>query len=78
MRSQEGLNVPELSKCFKNVFLCFTNKEADDDDNGALSEVTSRASSNDVSGDWTYEWSLVRSLSPEWELNICDTDKQSR
>ncbi|XP_044045033.1 myosin phosphatase Rho-interacting protein-like [Siniperca chuatsi] len=48
-----------------------------DDDNRALSEVTTSASSDDVSGVWTYEWSLVHSLSPEWELNICDTDIQS-
>ncbi|KAJ4944906.1 hypothetical protein JOQ06_013445 [Pogonophryne albipinna] len=52
-------------------------EEDADDDPRALSEVTSRASSDDVSGVWTYEWSLVHSLSPEWELNICDTDIQS-
>lgn len=65
------------------MFLCSTNQEADDDDdddddNRALSEVTTSASSDDVSGGWSYEWSLVQSLSPEWELNICDTDIQSR
>ncbi|KAG7486158.1 hypothetical protein JOB18_026176 [Solea senegalensis] len=52
-----------------------------DDDNHAFSEVTTSASSDDddddVSSGWTYEWSLVRSLSPEWELNICVTDIQS-
>ncbi|KAG7238441.1 hypothetical protein INR49_030948, partial [Caranx melampygus] len=42
-----------------------------------MSEVTTNASSDDVSGGWTYEWSLTHSLSPEWELNICDTDIQS-
>nr|XP_010791084.1 PREDICTED: serine/arginine repetitive matrix protein 2-like [Notothenia coriiceps] len=52
-------------------------EEDADDDPRALSEVTSRASSDDVSGVWTYEWSLVHSLSPEWELNICDTEIQS-
>ncbi|XP_034450445.1 myosin phosphatase Rho-interacting protein-like isoform X1 [Hippoglossus hippoglossus] len=46
------------------------------DDDRAPSEETS-ASSDDVSGGWTYEWSLVHSLSPEWELNICVTDIQS-
>lgn len=59
------------------MFPCSINQEADDDDL-ALSEVTSTVSSDDVSGGWTYEWSLVHSLSPEWELNICDTDIQSR
>ncbi|KAK1886941.1 TRIO and F-actin-binding protein [Dissostichus eleginoides] len=52
-------------------------EEDADDVPRALSEVTSRASSDDVSGVWTYEWSLVHSLSPEWELNICDTEIQS-
>lgn len=61
----------------ENVLLCSTIQDADDDPR-ALSEVTSRASSDDVSGVWTYEWNLVHSLSPEWELNICDTDIQSR
>lgn len=64
-----------------NVFLCFINKEAhddDDDDDGTLSEVTSSGSGDDISGDWTNKWSLVHSLSSEWELNICDTDIQSR
>lgn len=61
------------------MFLCFTNKEAHDDvDGGTLSEVTSSTSNDDISGDWNYEWSLVHSLSSEWELNICDTDIQSR
>ncbi|XP_068452519.1 TRIO and F-actin-binding protein-like [Clinocottus analis] len=46
-------------------------READED---ALSEVTTGAGSDDVSGGWTYEWSLVHSLSPELELNLCDTD----
>ncbi|KAM9769374.1 uncharacterized protein ACNS7B_021632 [Menidia menidia] len=46
-----------------------------DDD---LSEVTTSASSDDVSGGWTYEWSLVHSLSPERELENCDADIQSR
>lgn len=59
------------------MFLCSINQETDDDYR-ALSEVTSTVSSDDVSGGWTYEWSLVHSLSPEWELNICDTDIQSR
>nr|XP_020452751.1 uncharacterized protein LOC109958446 [Monopterus albus] len=42
-----------------------------DDD---LSEVTTSASSDDLSGGWTYDWSLVQSS--EWEPNICDTDIQ--
>ena len=65
----------------KTVFLCSTNQEADDDDDCSSSEVTTSASSSssdDVIGGWTYEWSLVHSLSPEWELDICDTDIQSR
>ncbi|XP_074520916.1 uncharacterized protein LOC141786091 [Halichoeres trimaculatus] len=49
----------------------------EDDDHHVPSEVTSNASSDDISGGWTYEWSLVHSLSPEWELNICDPDTQS-
>lgn len=53
-------------------------KQEVEDDNDALSEVTSIASSDDANRGWTYEWSLVPSLSPEWELNICDTDIQSR
>ncbi|KAF7665082.1 hypothetical protein LDENG_00154600 [Lucifuga dentata] len=52
------------------------NQEADDV-NEALSEGSTGASSDDVNGGWTYEWSLVHSLSPDWELNICDTDTQS-
>ncbi|KAM7008651.1 uncharacterized protein LKV04_000747 [Tautogolabrus adspersus] len=48
-----------------------------EDDNRSQSELTSNASSDDVSGVWNYEWSLVHSLSPEWELNICDPDIQS-
>ncbi|XP_008275845.1 uncharacterized protein LOC103354298 [Stegastes partitus] len=48
-----------------------------DDDYRTPSEVTTSASSDDVSGSWTYEWSLVHRLSPEWELNIGDTDIQS-
>ncbi|KAK2816926.1 hypothetical protein Q5P01_025117 [Channa striata] len=51
--------------------------DADDDDNRALSEVTTSASSDDVSGCWNYEWSLVHSLSPEWEPNTSDSDIQS-
>ncbi|XP_034544680.1 myosin phosphatase Rho-interacting protein-like [Notolabrus celidotus] len=54
-----------------------TQELDEDDDNHVLSEVTSNASSDDISGGWTYEWSLVHSLSPEWELNICDPDIQS-
>ncbi|XP_029019629.1 myosin phosphatase Rho-interacting protein-like isoform X2 [Betta splendens] len=54
-----------------------TDAQEWDDGNGVLSEVTSNASSDDISGAWTYEWSLVHSLSPEWELNTCDTDIQS-
>lgn len=53
-------------------------KQEVEDNDEALSEVTSIASSDDANGGWTYEWSLVPSLSPEWELNICDTDIQSR
>lgn len=61
------------------MFLLPTNQDTDDDDDTcALSEVTTSASSDDVRGGWTYEWSLEHSLSPEWELNICDTDIQSR
>ncbi|XP_061685130.1 TRIO and F-actin-binding protein-like isoform X3 [Syngnathoides biaculeatus] len=47
------------------------------DDAQVLSEVDSSASSDDVRDAWPYEWSLVRSLSPEWELDTCDTDTQS-
>ncbi|XP_070777221.1 myosin phosphatase Rho-interacting protein-like [Enoplosus armatus] len=50
--------------------------DADDEDR-SLSEVTTSGSSDDVSCGWAYEWSLVHSLSPEWELNICDTDIKS-
>ncbi|CAJ1053496.1 myosin phosphatase Rho-interacting protein-like [Xyrichtys novacula] len=77
------------SSCLRpdHMHLC-TNTTADagqdstqewdtDDDNRVLSEVTSNASSDDISGGWTYEWSLVHSLSPEWELNICGSDIQS-
>lgn len=55
--------------------VCDLNQE-DDDDKCDLSEVTTSGSSDDIS--WTYDWSLVHSLSPEWEPNICDTDIQSR
>ncbi|CAL9700348.1 unnamed protein product [Knipowitschia caucasica] len=48
-----------------------------DDDASDLSEVIT-VSSDDISGGWTYEWSLGHSLSPEWELNICDTHIQPR
>lgn len=61
---------------FKSFFLALS-QEADDDDY-ALSEDATSASSDDVSGGWTYEWSLVHSLSAEWELENCDTDIQSR
>lgn len=65
--------------CRYGMCLCFQMQKQEIDDNqDALSEVTSNDSSDDVSGGWTYEWSLVQSLSPEWELNICDTDIQSR
>ncbi|KAK7929987.1 hypothetical protein WMY93_006382 [Mugilogobius chulae] len=47
------------------------------DDECDLSEVTS-VSSDDISGGWTYEWSLGHSLSPDQELNTCDTDIQPR
>ncbi|XP_019717694.1 TRIO and F-actin-binding protein-like isoform X2 [Hippocampus comes] len=47
------------------------------DDEQVLSEVNSSASSDDIRDAWTYEWSLGRSLSPECELDICDTDTQS-
>nr|XP_057941936.1 myosin phosphatase Rho-interacting protein-like [Doryrhamphus excisus] len=47
------------------------------DDDHVLSEVTSSASSDDIRGSWTYEWSLVHSVSPEWELDSCDADIQS-
>ncbi|XP_077428260.1 uncharacterized protein LOC144055813 [Vanacampus margaritifer] len=48
------------------------------DDEQVSSEVNSSASSDDIRDAWTYEWSLVRSLSPECELDIGDTDTQSR
>ncbi|TNN83587.1 hypothetical protein EYF80_006105 [Liparis tanakae] len=48
------------------------------EDTRLWSEGTTSANSDDVSGGWTYEWSLVHSLSPELELNICDTDIQAR
>lgn len=64
------------------MFICPTNKDSDDDDGdgsgGALSEGATSASSDDVSGGWTFEWNLVHSLSPEWELDNCDSDIQSR
>lgn len=65
--------------CFTNHFesLCGLTQAADDDD-CALSEDATSASSDDVSGGWSYEWSLVHSLSAEWELENCDTDIQSR
>ncbi|XP_032391479.1 serine/arginine repetitive matrix protein 5 [Etheostoma spectabile] len=47
-----------------------------DNDTCAQSEVSTSGSSDDVSGCWTYEWSPVHSLSPEWEPNIWDTDIQ--
>ncbi|XP_034044559.1 serine/arginine repetitive matrix protein 2-like [Thalassophryne amazonica] len=66
------------------------NQHADDDgDNGddvgddelddepALSVETSSISSDDLSRLWTYEWTLVHSLSPNRELNICNADTQS-
>lgn len=61
-----------------NVSVLQKQKQEVDDSQDTLSEVTSNDSSDDVNGGWTYEWSLVHSLSPEWELNICDTDIQSR
>lgn len=65
--------------CRYGMCLCFQKQKQEvDDDQDALSEVTSNDSGDDVNGGWTYEWSLVHSLSPEWELNICDTDIQSR
>lgn len=60
------------------IFMPKNDKQEVEDNDDALSEVTSVASSNDDNRGWTYEWSLVPSLSPEWELNICDTDIQSR
>lgn len=63
---------------FQTLEKCISVLHNQDDDNRSLSEVTTSASSDDVSGGWAYEWSLVHSLSPEWELNICDTDTQSR
>uniref|UniRef100_UPI0037E7401C serine/arginine repetitive matrix protein 1-like n=1 Tax=Semicossyphus pulcher TaxID=241346 RepID=UPI0037E7401C len=48
-----------------------------DDGNGALSEVTSNASSDDISGGWTYEWSLVHSLSPD-SPNTFNSPERSR
>ncbi|KAM7419099.1 hypothetical protein PAMA_016288 [Pampus argenteus] len=45
---------------------------------GIITATTSASSSNDdLSSGWTYKWSLVHTLSPDWELNICDTDIQS-
>lgn len=58
--------------------MCSITQDVDEDDECDDSEVTTSASSDDVSGSWTYEWSLVRSLSPDWELENCDTDIQSR
>lgn len=46
------------------------------DGNRGFSEVTPSVSSDDISGVWTDEWSLVRS--PGLELHTCDTDLQSR
>lgn len=66
------------SKITRNVSGLQNYKQEVDYNDDALSEVTSTASSDDVNRGWTYEWSLVHSLSPEWELNICDTDIQSR
>ncbi|KAI3353286.1 hypothetical protein L3Q82_019825 [Scortum barcoo] len=69
---------PDHMHLSSNTTAAASSQEWDaDGDNLALSEVTTSASSDDVSGGWTYEWSLVHSLSPEWELNICDTDIQS-
>ncbi|MED6251307.1 hypothetical protein ATANTOWER_027783 [Ataeniobius toweri] len=48
------------------------------EDDLALSEVTTCASSDDVSGGWTFEWNLERSPSPEWEPENCETDFQPR
>ncbi|XP_035992503.1 uncharacterized protein LOC118563032 [Fundulus heteroclitus] len=54
-----------------------TNDHDDDyEDDPALSEVTTCASSDDVSGGWTFEWNLERSLSPEWELENCEPEIQ--
>lgn len=65
-------------KMTPKVFMPKNYKQEVEDNDDVLSEVTSIASSNDDNRGWTYEWSLVPSLSPEWELNICDTDIQSR
>ncbi|KAM7394139.1 hypothetical protein PAMP_020958 [Pampus punctatissimus] len=75
---QNGLQERRIFKMVLTVFLCSKNQEADDDD-CSLSEATTSASSSndDLSSGWTYEWSLVHTLSPDWELNICDTDIQS-
>ncbi|MED6273778.1 hypothetical protein CHARACLAT_009924 [Characodon lateralis] len=56
------------------------DKNNDEDNNYeddlALSEVTTCASSDDVSGGWTFEWNLERSPSPQWEPENCETDFQ--
>lgn len=51
-------------------------QDADNDDNGGFSEVTSSVGSDDISGAWTCEWNLV--CSSELELHACDADLQSR
>lgn len=71
---------------FNILFLSSTNQDVgdtnDDDEDDyedlALSEVTTCASSDDASGCWMFEWNLERSLSPEWELENCETDIQPR
>lgn len=71
------LKVLQLTLTYLNDEKCVSALQQEAvDETGRFSVVTSSGSTDDISGVWTYEWSLVRS--PGLELHTCDTDLQSR